>query len=156
MLEIKTKAPAFKLKNQDGEIVSLKDSGETWKVIYFYPKDDTPGCTKEACAIAEVYSDFKKLGVVVYGVSKDTPASHLKFKAKYNLPFTLLSDETGEMIAAYGALVQKSMFGKKYLGIDRITYIINPKGMIAKVYPKVAPTEHALEMLADLRVMLKA
>lgn len=154
MLEINTTAPAFSLLNEKGETVTLKTNPEAWKVIYFYPKDDTPGCTTEACGIADVYKEFKRMGVVVYGVSKDSPASHLKFKQKYKLPFTLLSDESTEMIQKYGAWTEKSMYGKKYLGTARITYIINPKGKIAKVYPKVSPTEHALEIIVDLKDLI--
>jgi peroxiredoxin Q/BCP len=154
MLEINTKAPAFNLMDEAGAKHRLSDYKGQWLVIYFYPKDDTPGCTKEACGIAEVYDEFAKLGVKVFGVSKDSPASHVKFKEKYHLPFTLLSDESTEMIEKYGVWKEKSMYGKTFMGINRITYIINPSGKIARVYPKVSPADHALQLLGDLRILL--
>lgn len=154
MLTINDTAPSFSLQDQTGTLRSLTDYSGTWVVIYFYPKDDTPGCTKEACAIADIYNDFATLGVTVLGVSKDSPKSHKKFAEKYNLPFTLLSDESTEMIQAYGAWVEKSMYGKKYMGTDRITYLVNPEGKIVKVYPKVDPASHALEILNDLKELL--
>ena len=154
MLAIDSKAPEFSLLDQDGETRTLSEFAGKWAVIYFYPKDDTPGCTKEACAIADVYNDFTKLGVTVLGVSKDSPKSHKKFAEKYNLPFILLSDESTEMIQAYGAWAEKSMYGKKYLGTERITYLVNPEGKIAKVYPKVDPASHALSILSDLKTLL--
>jgi peroxiredoxin Q/BCP len=153
MLDIHTKAPAFSLLDENEHAHSLEDYAGQWLVLYFYPKDDTPGCTEEACVITQVYDDFKELGVSVIGVSKDSSASHKKFKEKYSLPFTLLSDESTQMIQAYDALAEKSMFGKRYAGINRITYIINPAGEIEKVYPKVSPAEHALELLKDLKVL---
>ncbi len=154
MLNINAAAPQFSLLDQDSHTRTLSEFAGQWIVIYFYPKDDTPGCTKEACAIADVYNDFAKLGVTVLGVSKDSPTSHKKFAEKYSLPFTLLSDESTEMIQAYGAWVEKSMYGKKYMGIDRITYLVNPDGQIANVYPKVDPATHALEILSDLKALL--
>ena len=156
MLKIGRKAPTFTLKDQDGNEQTLKVFAGKWLLIYFYPKDDTPGCTKEACMIAEVYQDFKKLGVTVLGVSKDTSRSHKKFAEKYKLPFTLLSDTSTEMIQAYGAWAEKSMFGKKYMGILRISYLINPEGKVAKVYPDVDPANHALELLKDIKALKKA
>lgn len=155
MLKVGKKAPSFKLLDQNENMVALKDFVGKWTLIYFYPKDDTPGCTKEACSIAEVYGDFKKQGVVVLGVSKDNPKSHSKFAAKYNLPFTLLSDPTMEMMDKYGALVEKSMYGKTVRGTSRISYLVNPEGKIAKVYEKVDPANHALELLADIKVLKK-
>lgn len=155
MLDIHTKAPRFTLLDEHEKEHSLDDYAAKWLVLYFYPKDDTPGCTEEACTIAEVYDDFKKMNVSVIGVSRDSSASHKKFKEKYNIPFTLLSDETTKMIQAYGAWSQKSMFGKKYMGIDRITHIINPEGNIAKVYPKVSPADHALLLLKDLKNLMQ-
>jgi len=154
MLDIQTPAPAFSLIDQDSKIRTLSEFVGTWLVIYFYPKDDTPGCTKEACAIADVYNDFEKLGVKVVGVSKDSSKSHKKFADKYKLPFTLLADESTEVMQAYGAWVEKSMYGKKYMGIDRITYLVNPEGKIAKVYPKVDPASHALEILKDIKELV--
>jgi peroxiredoxin Q/BCP len=153
MLKIGKKAPVFSLLDQNSEVKNLKDLTGKWAVIYFYPKDDTPGCTKEACMIAEVYKDFEKKDVTVFGVSKDSPKSHLKFAEKYNLPFTLLSDPEATMIQKYEAWKEKSMFGKKYMGIDRVTYVIDPKGKIAKVYEKVDPASHALQILADIKLL---
>ena len=155
MLKIGIKAPLFTLQDQNNETQSLKTYLGKWTLIYFYPKDDTPGCTKEACTIAEIYSDFRRLKVTVLGISKDTPKSHKKFADKFNLPFTLLSDPTAEMIDKYGALVEKSMFGKKYLGIDRVSYLINPEGKIVKAYPAVDPATHALELLKDIKILQK-
>jgi peroxiredoxin Q/BCP len=154
MLEINTKAPDFNLLDENEQAHQLSEYAGKWLVIYFYPKDDTPGCTKEACTIAEVYDEFAQLGVTVFGVSKDSPASHKKFKEKYSLPFTLLSDESTDMIAAYGAIAEKSMFGKKFTGINRVTYLVNPAGEIVKVYPKVSPADHALELLKDLKDLI--
>jgi peroxiredoxin Q/BCP len=153
MLKIGRKAPLFKLLDQNEVAVSLKDFVGLWILVYFYPKDDTPGCTKEACTIAEVYGDFKKQGVVVLGVSKDTPKSHLKFATKYSLPFTLLSDPSMEMMDKYGAFVEKKMYGKIVRGTNRISYLINPEGKIAKVYDQVNPADHALELLADIKIL---
>ncbi len=155
MLKIGRKAPTFTLLDQDAETRKLKEYLGKWMVIYFYPKDDTPGCTKEACMITEVYKDFKKLGVAVVGVSKDTPRSHKKFAEKYSLPFTLLSDPTMEMMAKYGAVVEKKMYGKTVRGTNRITYLISPDGKIANVYPNVDPAGHALELLTDIKRMQK-
>lgn len=151
MLKIGKKAPAFSLLDQDELKHELKQYQGKKVLVYFYPKDDTPGCTKEACAIADVYNDFKKLGVVVLGVSKDTPKSHKKFAEKYNLPFTLLSDPDGVMIESYGAFQEKTMFGKTSLGIVRMSYLIDEKGSVTKVYPKVDPANHALEILKDIK-----
>lgn len=154
MLAVGDKAPAFSLPDQHETLRTLGEGAGSWQVIYFYPKDDTPGCTKEACTIAEVYDEFAALGVIVYGVSKDSQASHKKFAEKYKLPFTLLSDESTAMIQAYGAWQEKSMFGKRYMGIQRMSYLIDPAGKVAKVYPKVTPADHALELLRDLRELM--
>lgn len=155
MLKVGSKAPAFKLLDQDEVKRSPKDLLGEWWVLYFYPKDDTPGCTKEACAIRDVYHDFARMGVSVWGMSKDTPKAHQKFRAKYELPFTLLSDPEMEVVAKYGAFKEKKMFGKSVRGTHRITYIINPEGKIAAVYPKVDPAAHALELLKDLQDLRK-
>lgn len=151
MLNIGTLAPDFTLLDQDGISQSLKTYRGKYVLLYFYPKDDTPGCTKEACTIADVYNDFSKLNVVVLGVSKDTPSSHKKFAEKYSLPFTLLSDTDAAVIETYGAWQEKTMFGKTALGISRISYLIDPEGKIVKVYPKVDPASHALEILKDIK-----
>lgn len=155
MLKVGRKAPLFALKDQDGNEQKLKSYIGQWNVLYFYPKDDTPGCTKEACVITDVYKDFKRLKVNVFGVSKDTVKSHKKFAEKYSLPFTLLSDPTMEMMNTYGALVMKKMYGKEVRGTNRITYIIAPDGKIVKVYPDVDPASHALELLKDLKALQK-
>lgn len=150
MLDLNSSAPDFLLPDETNEKRSLQDYLGNWIVIYFYPKDDTPGCTKEACMIRDLYDDFAKNDIVVLGVSKDTPVSHAKFKEKYQLPFTLLSDESTDMIKEYGAWQEKSLFGKKSFGIARITYIINPQGLVAKSYSEVSPAEHAPQLLKDI------
>jgi thioredoxin-dependent peroxiredoxin len=155
MLKTGRKAPLFTLPDQDGEQHALKSYKGQWVLLYFYPKDDTPGCTKEACMIAEVYKDFKRMKVAVFGVSKDTIKSHKKFAEKYSLPFTLLSDPTMEMMDTYGALAMKKMYGREVRGTVRISYLINPDGKIAQVYPNVDPANHALELLADIKVFQK-
>lgn len=153
MLAIGKKAPAFTLLDQNGKLHKLSDSDGKWRVVYFYPKDDTAGCTKEACAIAEVYKDFTKVGVKVFGISKDSPASHKAFAKKYNLPFTLLSDESTKTIEKYGAWQERSMYGRKFMGTIRMSYVINPEGKVSALYPKVSPDKHALQLLADLKTL---
>jgi len=155
MLKISRRAPDFSLLDQDGNTHTLKQYAGLWTLIYFYPKDDTPGCTKEACMIADVYKDFKRLKVAVLGVSKDTPRSHKKFAEKYSLPFTLLSDPTMAMMDKYGAFGEKQMYGKTVRGTNRISYLINPEGKIAKAYPDVDPANHALELLKDIKILQK-
>ncbi len=150
MLEIGTKAPEFSLKDEDSVERNLVDYRGKKVLLYFYPKDDTPGCTKEACMIADVYGDFEKKGVAVLGVSKDSSASHRRFKEKYKLPFTLLSDKDGDTIDAYGAWQNKSMFGRSFMGIARVSYLIDEDGVIVQVYPKVDPATHALQILRDV------
>ncbi len=151
MLDVGTKAPKFTTIDQDGNKVSLADFKGRKVVMYFYPKDDTPGCTKEACAFRDGWSDFKKLGVAVLGVSVDDAKSHRKFADKYKLPFTLLADTDKKIVEAYGAWGEKSNYGKKYMGTFRITYVIDETGKIAAAYPKVKPEEHAAEILAFLK-----
>ncbi len=155
MLKVGKKAPTFKLLDQDGVVHTHKELVGKWTLLYFYPKDDTPGCTKEACAIADVFKDFKRMGVTVFGMSKDSVKSHKKFATKYNLPFTLLADEDMAVITKYGAFKEKSMFGKPVRGTSRISYLINPEGVIAKGYPEVDPANHALELLKDLKQFKK-
>jgi len=144
MLDLNTSAPDFELLDQTGSKHKLSDYRGQWLLLYFYPKDDTPGCTAEACAIRDVWSDFKRAGIVVLGISHDSVESHAKFVDKYHLPFTVLSDPKKEVISAYQA---KAGFLTR-----RISYLINPDGLIAKVYPKVSPKEHAGEILADHKV----
>lgn len=151
MLEINKKAPEFSLSDQNGNMHTLEQYSGDWLLLYFYPKDDTPGCTQEACTIRDVWSAFKEANLKVLGVSADSVKKHKKFEEKHSLPFTLLSDESKGMLDSYEALVEKSMFGKKYMRIARISYLIDPQGIIKKVYPKVKPSEHAEEVLADFR-----
>lgn len=155
MLKIGRKAPAFSLPDQNNETHTLKQYAGSWVLLYFYPKDDTPGCTKEACMIADVYKDFKRMKVTVLGVSKDTSKSHKKFADKYNLPFTLLSDPAMEMMNTYGAFIEKKMYGKTVRGTKRISYLINPEGKIANSYPDVDPANHALQLLKDIKMLQK-
>ncbi len=149
------KAADFTLSDQDGKEHSLKDYKGSWLVIYFYPKDDTPGCTKEACNFRDASSEFKKLGVEVVGISKDTVKSHKKFEKKYDLNFTLLADPEHKVIDAYGAWGRKKMMGREFDGTIRNTYIVNPEGDIVKSYEKVDPTTHSEEILKDLAELLK-
>ncbi len=151
LLPLKSKAPDFTLQDQDGNKHSLSDYLGSFVLIYFYPKDDTPGCTKEACMLRDDFPNFKKLEAKVLGISADSVKSHKKFAEKYQLPFTLLSDEEKTVIRAYGALGEKSMFGKKFLGIHRVSYLIDKKGNIVKVYDNVKPETHAEEVLVDLQ-----
>lgn len=137
-----TKAPAFTLKNQDGETVKLSDLKGQRIVLYFYPKADTPGCTTQACSIRDRAADYKKAGVRVIGVSADEPEKLAAFKKKYKLPFDLLSDPSKKMIEKYGQWVEKSMYGKKYMGIQRSTFIIGPTGKVEAYLPKVQPKKH--------------
>lgn len=149
------KAPQFTALDHKGVQHSLKDYLGKWVFLYFYPKDDTPGCTQEACAIRDVWAEFKKKKCVVLGVSADGADSHKKFKEKYTLPFPLLVDEKKIIITKYGVEKEKSMFGKKYLGISRESFLINPEGKIVKHYEKVKPAIHAEEVLKDLLVFTK-
>ena len=150
MLEVGTKAPDFTLKNQEGQEVSLSQFAGKRVVLYFYPRDNTPGCTRQACGFAQNYEGFTQRDVVVIGVSKDSVASHLKFAQKYELPFVLLSDPDLEAIQAYGVWQEKKLYGKVSMGVVRTTYIINPQGVIEKVMPKVKPDSNAAEILAYL------
>ncbi len=153
MLTIGTVAPDFTLQDQNGTFISLHDYHHTYCLVYFYPKDDTPGCTKEACAIADIYTEFEALNINVIGISKDSPKTHKKFAEKYNLPFRLLSDQEGETIDAYGAWQNKSMFGRSFMGIARISYLLNLEGVVIKIYPNVDPATHALQILADVKAL---
>jgi len=150
MLETGMKAPDFTLSDQNGNEVSLSDFAGKKVVLYFYPKDNTPGCTRQACAFAGSYDAFKALDVVVIGVSKDSVASHVKFAAKYNLPFVLLADPELQAIKAYDVWQEKKLYGKVSMGVVRTTYIIDENGMIEKAMPKVKPDTNAKEILACL------
>ncbi len=150
MLEIGTKAPEFTLNDKDGNAVSLSDFLGKKVVLYFYPKDNTPGCTRQACAFAGLYDEFKNKNVEVIGISKDSEASHIKFAEKYNLPFILLADTSLEVIKAYGVWQEKKLYGKVSMGVVRATFVIDEKGNIERVMPKVKPDTNAEEILAAL------
>ena len=150
MLEVGKKAPSFTLLDQNGKKHSLKDYLGKKVVLYFYPKDNTGGCTKEACSYKELYPDFMEKGAVVIGISKDNVKSHKNFEDKYELPFILLSDEDTTVIQKYDVWKEKSMYGRKYMGIERSTYLIDEKGKIIKAYQKVKPAENAKDVLEDL------
>ncbi len=148
LLEVGDKAPAFQTVDQNGNPVSLSDF-QGWKaVVYFYPKDDTPGCTKEACSFRDAWAKFRRKKIAVLGVSVDEAKSHKKFAKKFSLPFTLLADPDKAIVKAYGVWGEKSMYGRKYMGTNRVTYLIDEKGKIAAVWPKVKPDDHADEVLA--------
>lgn len=147
MLEVGTKAPEFTLPDQDGNPVSLSDFLSKKVVLYFYPRDNTPGCTRQACAFAGAFAQFKALNTVVIGVSKDSTASHRKFADKYTLPFTLLSDPELTVLQAYGVWQEKKMYGKVSMGVVRSTYLIDEQGMIQAVMPKVKPDTNAAQIL---------
>ena len=149
MLKEGTVAPNFTANNANGETVRLKDLRGRKVVIYFYPKDDTPGCTKEACSFRDAFADFKKRGIEVVGVSTDSEAAHQKFTAKYKLPFTLLADTDHSIADAYGVYGEKKFMGRTYMGVKRMTFLIDEKGKIRKVYEKVKPEEHAQEILEE-------
>ena len=150
MLTAGMKAPDFTLKDQNGNQVRLSDYLGRKVILYFYPKDNTPGCTRQACAFAESYEAFKAQDVAVIGISKDSVASHVKFAAKYDLPFTLLADPELQAIEAYGVWQEKKMCGKVSMGVVRTTFIIDAQGMIERVMPKVKPDTNAAEILAYL------
>jgi peroxiredoxin Q/BCP len=150
-LEVGKKAPAFTAEIDGGGKLSLKDYLGKWVVLYFYPKDDTPGCTKEACSFRDNMDEITKLGVEVIGVSPDSTKSHDKFKEKYKLNFHLLNDSDKQICEKYGVLGEKSMFGKKYMGVIRTTYIIDAQGVISFVYPKVKVEGHTEEIMDKIR-----
>lgn len=150
MLPLNTPAPDFTLPDQNGEPHSLSDYKGQKVVLYFYPKDMTSGCTKQACAFGELYPQFREKGAVVLGVSKDTVKSHKKFEEKYGLPFTILSDPETKVIQAYDVWKEKKMYGKTYMGVVRSTYLIDENGIIIKAFGKVKPAENPAQMLAEL------
>ena len=143
-------APAFALQDQSGALHKLSDYKGRWVLVYFYPKDDTPGCTTEACGVRDSWAKFKSKNAQVFGVSADSVQSHGKFAQKFKLPFPLLADPDKKMLAAYGVWGEKKFMGKTYMGINRVSFLIDPNGKIAKVYPKVKPEGHAEEVLQDL------
>ena len=150
MLEVGMKAPLFTLPDKDGNLVSLSDFLGKKVVLYFYPKDNTPGCTRQACAFGESYEAFQAKNTVVIGISKASAASHLRFAEKYHLPFILLSDPELQAIQAYGVWQEKKLYGKVSMGVVRSTYLIDERGMIEKVMPKVKPDTNAGELLEYL------
>ena len=150
MLEVGIKAPDFTLLNQNGDNISLSDYRGQKVILYFYPKDNTPGCTAQACGFGELYPQFLDKGAVILGVSKDTVASHKKFEEKYQLPFVLISDPELVAIKAYDVWQEKNMYGKKVMGVVRTTYLINEEGYIEKVFGKVKAAENANQMLGEI------
>ena len=147
MLKVGDKAPNFTLNDKDGNAVSLSDFLGKKVVLYFYPKDNTPGCTRQACAFAGAYGEFQRRGIEVIGISKDSVASHVKFAEKYSLPFVLLADPEREAIEAYGVWQEKKLYGKLSFGVVRATFIIDENGIIETVMPKVKPDTNAAEIL---------
>jgi peroxiredoxin Q/BCP len=153
MIEAGKKAPAFSLKDQHGKTVKLADFAGKVVVLYFYPKDDTPGCTTEACGFRDEHSKLQKAGAVVLGVSPDDEKRHAKFAAKYELPFSLLADTEHAVAEKYGAWGEKTLYGKKFMGILRSTFLIGTDGKVAKVWPKVKPAGHAEEVLEAIKAL---
>lgn len=149
-LKVGQTAPDFTLSDQFGKEHRLSSYRGKWVLVYFYPKDDTPGCTKEACGIRDRFSEFQKIQAVVLGISADSVESHKKFFNKFKLPFPLLADDQKKVVQAYGVWGEKRFMGKTYMGISRSSFLIDPNGKIAKIYPKVKPEEHAEEILRDL------
>ena len=150
MLSIGMQAPTFTLRDSTDKEISLSDFLGQKVVLYFYPKDNTPGCTRQACAFAGAYEEFRKKNVAVIGISKDSVASHVKFAEKYQLPFTLLSDPDRVAIEAYGVWKEKKLYGKVSMGVVRSTFLIDEEGRIEKIMPKVKPDTNAAEILAEL------
>lgn len=151
MLSVGQKAINFELPNENNEMISLNSFLGKKVVLYFYPKDNTPGCTKQACAFKSAYDDFKKEDIVVIGISKDSSKSHLNFKKKYDLPFILLSDVEHQVIEAYDVWKEKKLYGKTYMGITRSTYVINEEGIIIKTFEKASPDNNAKDILDFLK-----
>lgn len=147
------KAPDFTLPDENGKAHSPSDYKGRWVLLYFYPKDDTPGCTKQACAIRDNFPDFKKLNIVVFGISVDSVKSHRQFADKYELPFTLLADEEKDVVKKYDVWAEKKFMGREYMGTLRTSFLINPDGLISKIYENVKPETHAEEILKDVEKM---
>lgn len=150
LIQVGQEAPAFSLPDQQGQSHQLKDYRGKWVVLYFYPKDDTSGCTKEACQFRDQNPQFKKREAVILGVSPDSSASHLKFAGKYDLPFVLLADQGSKVCASYGVWQQKSMYGRTYMGVVRTTYLIDPKGKVACRWDKVSVSDHDKQVMEKL------
>jgi peroxiredoxin Q/BCP len=149
-------APPFTLPDQNGDEHSLADYKGKWVLLYFYPKDDTPGCTKEACTIRDSFPDFKKLKLTVLGMSIDNVKSHKKFEKKYELPFTLLSDDKKRVVKKYGVWGKKKFMGRVYMGTFRTSFLIDPRGKIVKIYEDVNPVTHASDVLTDLKKLRRS
>jgi peroxiredoxin Q/BCP len=153
-LKVGDKAPPFTLRNGDGQSVTLNElRSNRWVVLYFYPKDDTPGCTKEACDFRDLHSRFQRAGAVIAGVSPDGVLSHQKFAAKHTLSFPLLSDEGAKVSTAYGVWKKKHLYGRSYMGIERTTFLISPEGRVAAIHPKVKVDGHAIALLDELKAL---
>lgn len=148
-------APQFILPDQTGKKRALADYQGKWVLLYFYPKDNTPGCTKESCGIRDNFPKFNKMKTEILGISADSVKSHEKFSAKYRLPFALLADESKGVVKKYGVYVKKKLMGREYMGIKRTSFLINPQGKIAKIYENVKPETHAEEVLRDLNSLIK-
>jgi len=153
-ITIHQKAPGFSLPDQTGKAHTLAEYAGRWVVLYFYPKDDTPGCTKEACSFRDSFAALTKAGIAVLGVSVDSVKKHAKFAEKYTLPFTLLSDEAKAVVELYGVWGKKKFMGREYMGTMRTTFLIDQQGKIAKIYENVKPDEHAQEILADVKALI--
>jgi peroxiredoxin Q/BCP len=151
MIAVGKKAPEFTLQDQHDKTHSLKDYRGKRVLLYFYPKDDTPGCTQEACNFRDGYKDFQKMGLVILGISADSVKSHKKFAEKFNLPFPILSDETKEVCEAYGVWKKKKFMGREYMGIERSSFMIDEEGKIAKIYAQVKAATHADEVKGDIQ-----
>lgn len=149
------KAPAISLPDQNGKQTKLSDYLGQWVLVYFYPKDDTPGCTTEACTLRDNFPKLNRFKVKVLGISTDSVASHKKFADKYKLPFTLLADTDKKVVEKYGVWVEKSMYGRKYFGVLRTSFLVDPQGKIVRIYEKVKPAEHAEQVMADLKELQK-
>ncbi len=151
MLEKKFQVPDFELPDENGKLHKLSDYLGQYVLLYFYPKDDTPGCTTEACEFRDDYAEYDKAGVVILGVSPDSPKSHKKFKEKYNLPFVLLADEDHQVCEIYGVWGKKSMYGKEYYGVLRTTFLIDIEGKLVEIFEKVKPKGHSQQILSILK-----
>jgi peroxiredoxin Q/BCP len=150
-MEVNDKAPDFALPNEEGKTISLKDYRGKSVILFFYPKADTPGCTLEACGFRDSFQKIQKAGAIVFGVSADKPSAQKKFKEKYDLPYSLLADEDKAIIKKFDVLKEKSMYGKKYMGIERTMFVINPEGKISGIFTGIKPAEHAGAVLAALK-----
>lgn len=151
MLKVGDKAPLFELPDQDNKLHKLSDFKDSWVLVYFYPKDDTPGCTTEACSVRDNFSELGKAGLRVVGISTDTTQSHKKFEQKYDLNFTLLADADKKVVEDYGVWGEKKFMGKTYLGTKRTSFLIDPEGKIVKIYENVNPNQHIKEVLQDFK-----